>query len=115
MRRTHFGNRATILAALSVAGIDLAKPAPLPLVKDVPRRMSIDETPAEVCKQLDVYFNGEKQRLCHTADVDQGYIIRFTFGIGNMPVRDRNGKYNTERLQGKVQIVRKGEQPSVES
>ena len=99
------GNRDLMLALLNAA----------PKMAQVPRRLCIDSTPAEVCKQFDVYFNGVKQRLCHTADVDQGYIIRFKLGIGNMPVRNRFGKYDTEQLQGKVQIVRKGEQPSVAS
>lgn len=86
-----------------------------PKIPKTMKRLSIVDTPQEICTQYDVYFDGVKQRLCHTADVEKGIIIRFVHGMGRLPIRDRTGKYKTELLQGKVQIVLKGETPSAES
>ncbi len=86
-----------------------------PFVPKVPKtmkRLCIDDTPHEVCQQYDVYFNGVKQHLCHTADVEKGHILRFKRGMGNLPVKNRVGRYDTEMLTGKVEIVPKGELPS---
>lgn len=55
----------------------------------------------------DVYFNGERQRLCKVADVDKGMIERYMHGDGSKPLTHR-----TEILHGVVQIVAKGEKPA---
>lgn len=81
----------------------------------IPKCLSIQDTPAEVLRRYDVYFKGKKQSLCTVADVEQGYIERFKLGVGNMPVRDRDGQLRTVKLFGKVEIVPKGVVPSVDA
>lgn len=56
----------------------------------------------------DVYFNGVRQHLCSYADSLTGKITRFLSGVGTVPTTSQ-----TETLQGAVQIVRKGQRPTV--
>jgi hypothetical protein len=75
----------------------------------VPRRMDLLTTPQEVLRAHDVYFNGVKQKLCTFACMDSKIIKRYVNGMGNIPIRGRDGLMATETLHGDVQIVRKGE------
>lgn len=70
----------------------------------IPKRLDIKHHSQEYCKKFEVFFNGQKQRLCTEADVEKGYIVRYKLGIGNLPVANRAGEYETERLQGRVEI-----------
>jgi hypothetical protein len=65
-----------------------------------PRFMSLASTPRNIINMYDVYFNGEKQRLCTVADVGNGMIRRWMYGTGNVPAKDSP----TEDLFGKVEI-----------
>lgn len=75
----------------------------------LPKRLDIRIHSQEYCKQFEVFFNGIKQRLCTEADAEKGYIVRYKLGIGSLPVQNREGKYETERLQGRVEIKLKVE------
>lgn len=74
----------------------------------VPKRLDIKHHSQEYCKKFDVFFNGQKQRLCTEADAEKGYIVRYKLGIGSLPVAGRSG-YETERLEGRVEIKMKVE------
>ena len=68
---------------------------------ELPRRLESGDPGAGM---FDVYFNGERQHLCKTADVTQGFIERFVHGRGRTALTDQ-----TEVLRGKVEILRKGQ------
>lgn len=98
--------RANTVATLATAKAQVTARVLSESVGDIPRRLDAAITPQHVCRAYDVYFNGKRQQLCTVADVEKGYIVRYTKGFGNMGMtRD------TERLFGKVQIVPKGAQP----
>jgi hypothetical protein len=64
------------------------------------RFMSLHQTPRNIINMYDVFFNGEKQRLCTIADVGQGMIRRWKYGTGSVPAPGSP----TEDLFGKVEI-----------
>lgn len=66
----------------------------------VPRRLE-QGTPGQGL--YEVFFNGQRQHLCVIADMDAGFITRYTQGIGNQP-----STKTTETLKGRVVIRRKG-------
>jgi hypothetical protein len=101
---------SSLLMAAAMLGVSngIAIASQAPPAGPPPRRLELGVTPQQVCNQYDVYFNGEKQRLCCVADVDKGYIKRYLRGVGRKPVVNKNGKYDMELLFGKVQIVPKG-------
>jgi hypothetical protein len=73
----------------------------------VPVYLDIHKDSKQYCAMWDVYLNGVKQRACMVADVEKGHVIRFKHAIGNLPVRGRTGKFETEVVRGKVEIRRK--------
>jgi hypothetical protein len=76
----------------------------VPQPTKIPQRLNIKHHSQEYCKKFDVFFNGQKQRLCIEADAEKGFIVRYKLGIGSLPVANREGTYETERLEGRVEI-----------
>ncbi len=64
------------------------------------RFMSLTKTPRNIINMYDVFFNGEKQKLCTLADVGTGTIHRWRYGRGNVPIPGSP----VDVLQGKVEI-----------
>ena len=73
-----------------------------PRAPGAPPRRLVAGTPGNGL--YEVFFNGTRQHLCTVADVDQGFITRYTHGRGNTPLT-----METETLHGLVEIRRKGQ------
>lgn len=70
----------------------------------LPTKLDIRTDSAEYCSQFDVFFNGVKQSACVVADVKNKRILRYKNAMGRIPVRGRTGKYETQHLDGLVEI-----------
>lgn len=75
-----------------------------PAAPTTPKRLNIKYDSQEFCKRFEVFFNGQKQRLCIEADAEKGFVVRYKLGIGSLPVANRAGEFETERVQGRVEI-----------
>lgn len=83
----------------STIGVPTSGPG-TPQKEYVPRRLE-SGTPGQGL--YEVFFNGQRQHLCTVADMDEGFITRYTRGTGNQP-----STKETETLKGRVVIRRKG-------
>lgn len=73
-----------------------------------PNYLDVSEHAFHFIRQWDVYFDGEKQKHCTRADTKYGYIIRIKTTKFCVPIKGCGGRWHTEKLFGRVDILPAG-------
>jgi len=99
---------AAALAVASAMGQESPEEIRASYENGIPKRMELGKTPKEICALYDVYLDGVQQFDCVVADTEKNFVVRYVRTNG-IYVRGRHGGIRTERINGRVCIVKKGD------